>query len=166
MPKVIRNMIADYLNTAAEGPTETWSLMGAGFTSLDENPSAKVDSTAYISDASASGTITGYENTFAFDTQFISDEAAIKKIYEIARNQKVGSDAECDYLRVDLWDTPTTETKYPARKFRVAVEVTGITGAGTEVVRVAGNLHQVGDFVPGKFDISTKTFTPDSEEST
>ena len=129
MPKVIRNMIADYLNTAEEGPTETWSLMGV-------------------------------------DTQFISDEAAIKKIYEIARNQKVGSDAECDYIRVDLWDTPTTETKYPARKFRVAVEVTGITGAGTEVVRVAGNLHQVGDFVPGKFDTSLKTFTSDGEKST
>lgn len=164
--KVIRYRIADYLNTADTGSSETWSLMGAGFTSLDENPSAKVDTTAYISDASASGTITGYENTFAFDTQFISEEPAIKKIYGIARDQKTGSEAECDYVRVDLWDSSAggESTSFPARKFKVAVEVTGITGAGTEVIRVAGNLHQVGNFIPGTFDTATKKFTAASEE--
>lgn len=158
MAKVIRYMIADYLNTGT-GSTETYSLMGAGFSALDENPSAKVDTTAYINDKSASGTITGYENTFAFDTQLISDEAAIEKIYNIARNQKTGTDAECDYVRVDLWDAPESGSAYPARKFKVCVEVTGITGAGTEVVKVAGNLHQVGDFIPGTFDTATKAFT-------
>ena len=157
MNKVIRYMIADYLNTATDS-TATYSMMGAGFTALDENPSAKVDKTAYISDRSASGSITGYENKFAFDTQLISDDAAVKYLYNVARNQKVGEEAETDYLRVDLYE-PAQNSAYPARKFRVAIEVTGITGAGTEIVRVAGNLHQVGDFVEGTFDPSTKTFT-------
>ena len=157
MNKVIRYMIADYLNTGTDS-TETYSMMGAGFTALDENPSAKVDKTAYISDRSASGSITGYENKFAFDTQLISDDAAVKYLYNVARNQKVGEEAETDYVRVDLYETAQSSA-YPARKFRVAIEVTGITGAGTEIVRVAGNLHQVGDFVEGTFDPSTKTFT-------
>lgn len=163
MPKVIRYQIADYLETKAAadgGAGAVNSLMGLGFLTLDENPSAKVETTAYINNRSASGTITGYETVFPFDTQLISDEEAVKFIYEIARNQKTGSEAETYYYRVDLFNGTGTNTSYPARRFKVAVEVTGITGAGTEIVRVAGNLHQVGDFTPGTFDVETKTFAP------
>lgn len=156
--KVIRYMIADYLETAA-GEAPTNSLMGTGFLTLDENPSAKVDKTAFVSDKSASGSITGYETTFPFDTQLIKDDAAIEYLYNIARDQKTGSDAETNYYRVDLYKGEDGKTSYPCRKFRVAVEVTGVTGAGTEIVRVAGNLHQVGNFVEGTFDTTTKTFT-------
>lgn len=156
MSKVIRYQVADYLNTAASGDA-AFALMGVGFNTLDESPSAKVDKTAYINDRSASGSITGYENTFPFDTQLISDDDAIKFIYDIARNQKTGSDAETDYVRVELFETATAGA-YPARKFRVAVEVTGITGQGTEIMKVAGNLHQVGNFVDGTFNPTTKAF--------
>lgn len=161
MAKVMRYMIADYLKTGST-PSDTYSLMGTGFTTLDENPAAKVEKTPYINDKSASGTITGYENSFAFDTQMISDDAAISFLYDIARNQKTGSDAETDYIRVDLYKDEVSGA-YPARKFRVCVEVTGITGAGTEIVKVAGNLHQVGNFVEGTFNPSTKAFTAKSE---
>ena len=159
MKKVIRYQIADYLNVGT-GDSAEFALMGVGFNSLDENPSAKIDKTAYISDRSVSGTIIGYENSFAFDTQFISDDAAIKKIYDIARNQKTGGEAETEYVRVDVYAGESDDaTTFPARKFRVAVEVTGVTGAGTEIVRVAGNLHQVGNFEEGTFDTKTNTFT-------
>ena len=158
MKKVIRYQIADYLNVGTDNSTE-FALMGVGFNSLDENPSAKIDKTAYISDRSVSGTIIGYENSFAFDTQFISDDLAIKKIYDIARNQRTGGEAETEYVRVDVYAGNDDATTVPARKFRVAVEVTGVTGAGTEIVRVAGNLHQVGNFEEGTFDIQSKTFT-------
>ena len=73
MAKVMRYMIADYLKTGST-PSDTYSLMGTGFTTLDENPAAKVEKTPYINDKSASGTITGYENSFAFDTQMISGD--------------------------------------------------------------------------------------------
>ena len=161
MSKVIRYMIGDYLGiTTGSGSsaTTTYYLLGTGVNTLDENPAAKVDKTAFINDRSASGTITGYENSFSFDTQFISDDEAIKAIYEVARDQKTGSDAEFDYVRVDLYEEATGGAD-PARKFRVACEVTGVTGAGTEIVKGAGNLHQVGDFVEGTFNPTTKTFT-------
>ena len=157
MNKIIRYQIADYLNTSKSG-SDNYALMGAGFSALDENPSAQVDKTAYISDRSVSGTIIGYENSFAFDTQFIADDEAIRFIYDIARNQKTGGEAEAEYVRVEAFDNEGG-TSYPARKFRVAVEVTGITGAATEIMRVAGTLHQVGNFVDGTFDIQSKTFT-------
>lgn len=157
MNKIIRYQIADYLNTGSSG-SDNYALMGAGFSALDENPSAQVDKTAYISDRSVSGTIIGYENSFAFDTQLIADDDAIRFIYDIARNQKTGGEAEAEYVRVEVFDNEGG-TSYPARKFRVAVEVTGITGAATEIMRVAGTLHQVGNFVDGTFDIQSKTFT-------
>lgn len=157
MNKVIRYMIADYLNTGTSS-TEDYNLMNVGFTALDENPSAKVENTPYIGDRSSSGSITGYENTFPFDTQLISDEAAIAFIYDIGRNQKTGQDAETDYVRVEVFESESSS--YPARKFRVAVEVSSITGEGTNIVKMAGNLHQVGNFVDGTFDITTKEFTP------
>lgn len=156
--KVIRYQVADYLAPISEG-NEAYALMGAGFSALDENPSATVDKTAYINDKSASGAITGYENTFAFDTQLISDEAAIEQIYDIARNQKTGSEAEAHYVRVELFKGEEGGSSFPARRFRVAIEVTGITGAGTEIMKVAGTMHQVGNFEDGDFDIKTKVFT-------
>ena len=157
--KVIRCDIADYLDVGTDGSAE-FVLLGVGVNSLDEQPSAKIDKTAYVSDRSVSGTIIGYENKFAFDMHLLAKHPAIRKIYDISRNQKTGSDAETDYVRVDLYDGEGESTTYPARKFHVAVEVSGITGEGTGIVRVAGNLHQVGNFVDGTFDTVSNMFTP------
>lgn len=157
MNKIIRHQIADYLNIAA-GDAPEYALMGAGFTALDENPNAQVETSAYISDKCASGSVTGYENSFAFDTQMISDDAAVAFIYGVARNQKTGADAETDYVRVELFGGGNAV--YPARRFRVAVAVEDITGEGTKIVRIAGRLVQVGSFAEGSFNVSTKTFTP------
>lgn len=160
MDKVNRHRIADYLNTGAAS-TEEYSLMGTGFTSLSESPSAKVDKTAYIHNKSASGSITGYENVFPFNSDLIADDAAVMALYEVGRNQKTGKDAEFDYVRVDLYKEAVSNA-YPARKFRVAVEITEISGESVETVKVSGNLHQVGDFIEGTFNTTTKSFTPAS----
>jgi len=159
---IIRNMIADYLNVAEIGGTPEWVLMGAGFNTLDESPQAQIDTKAYISDRAATSIIKGYQTQFPFDTDLIESEKAVMALYNVGRNQLQGGMAEMEYVRVELFlDTsPASEGVHPARKFRVAVEVAGITGAGAEVIHVAGNLNNVGDFVDGQFDIGTKTFTP------
>lgn len=162
MDKVNRHRIADYLNTGTAS-AEEYSLMGTGFTSLSESPSAKVDKTAYIHNKSASGSIVGYENVFPFNSDLISDDAAVMALYNIGRDQKTGADAELDYVRVDLYKEAVSSA-YPARKFRVAVEITEISGESIETVKVSGNLHQVGDFIEGTFNTTTKAFTPASAE--
>lgn len=155
---VIRYQIADYLGIPATGETTTFHLMGTGFNTLDESPTATVDKKAYISDKSATGTITGYENVFAFDSDLMSDEQAIMALYDVGRNQKTGADAQFSYVRVELFKTGAGNA-YPARKFTVAAEIASISGAGAETVKVSGNLHQVGNFVDGTFNPTTKTFT-------
>lgn len=160
MKKVMRYMIADYLGLKGSGDTTEFHLMGTGFTGLNESPSPKVDTQAYISDKNASSTVTGYENSFSYDTQFVQDEAAVAALVQVAHDQLTGEDAEFDYVRVDLYD-PVTENgnTFRARKFRVCAEVGDISGDATEVVTTSGTLHQIGDFVAGTFDTTSKKFT-------
>jgi hypothetical protein len=156
----IRYQIMDFLNN---GTTETpeWFYMNQGFNSLDESPAAQINTKAYVGDRSASGIVTGYQTVFPFNIDLIPNQAPINKIYQTATRQLTGGEAEADYIRVDAFNVSNADPDtYPARKFRVSIQVDSITGAGTEIINLAGQLNNVGTFVEGTFNTSTKTFTP------
>ena len=160
MPKkIMRYMIADYLIFKDKEGEVTTALLGTGFTSLNESPSPKVNSDAYISDKNASPTITGYENSFPYDAHMIQDEDALMALYRVGRDQLVGEDAEFDLVRVDLYEAGSTANTYPARKFHVACEPGDTNGDPTDITTTSGTLHQIGDLVQGTFNTETKTFT-------
>lgn len=155
---VMRYQIADYLNTG--GQVEKYSFMGVGFNTLDENPSAQSDGKTYISDRAQTNSIKSYQPQFPFDTDLMKSEEAVMALYEVGRNQRTGSEAELDYIRVEIFKKiEGKENTFAARKFRVSVEVSSIAGAGGEAIKVTGNLNNVGDFVDGEFDTTTLTFT-------
>jgi len=163
-------MITDFLNVGSFD-VPRYVLMGTGFTSLDESPNAQAESRPYISDRSSTSIIRGYEAQFPYNADIIASEEAIMKIYEIGRNQRQAGEAEADYVRCEAFMPTGIHNVHPARKFRVAVEVTDTTGEGTQIIESSGNLNAVGDFIPGCFNIDTKTFypgvvtrTPDNEE--
>ena len=161
---VTRSDVADFLYCNAGGK-QGYFLMGMGFTTLDENPNAQAEQRAYISDRSVSSIIRGYETQFPFATDMIQSEPPIMKILDIGRNQRRGSAAETEYVRVEVF-LPTGMTDvHPARKFRVSIEVTDVTGPGAQIIECSGNLNQVGDFTPGAFDITSKTFYPGTMDS-
>lgn len=165
--QILRWAVGDYLGTGT-GTSATFSLMGLGFTQLDENLNAVVDEKAYINDKASTKNITGYGATFPFTADVYSDDAAIAELNQIADDQATGSAAIREYIRtkflVDNSGEPVT-TIVEARKFNVAVEVTSRTGGGTEALVIAGNLHQRGDFVKGTFNLTTKEFTPESSST-
>ena len=79
-------------------------------------------------------------------------------IRDIAEEQQIG--VETDFIRVRLYQPiASKENTFYARKFRVSVEVSSITGAGGEIISQEGNLNQIGDVVIGEFNTQTKTFT-------
>lgn len=157
MPNVIkRHQYADYLNVGKPDVPD-WVLMGVGFTTLDEEPNAQTDTVKYVCDKASSTSVTGYDTTFPFEAEQIKEEKAINDIYKIARNHALGSDAERDYLRVELWNPGEAENTFEARKFRVAVAVSEISGENK--MSMSGNLNAVGDPVFGTFNTTTKTFT-------
>ncbi len=155
---VMRHQIADYLNTGHNG-TPSFALMGVGFNTLDENPNAQTDGKTYIHQKAQTSQIKNYQAQFPFDTDLIASQEAVMALYNIGRNQKTGSEAEMEYVRVELFQPhETLENTFLARKFKVAVAVTGISGVGGESVKVTGTLHGVGDPVYGSFNTTTKAF--------
>ncbi|MEI3577919.1 MAG: hypothetical protein V8Q07_05655 [Acutalibacteraceae bacterium] len=54
--------IADYIDTTPNTETATYALMGTGFKTLDENPSAQTKSKKYVCDSSATKSIASYDD--------------------------------------------------------------------------------------------------------
>lgn len=153
--------IADYIDTTPNTETATYALMGTGFKTLDENPSAQTKSKKYVCDSSATKSIASYDDSFPFEIDQIREQPAIEFICEIGEQRKTGSDAETTYVRVDL-DKPVSATienvEYEARLFHVAVEVASFTNDDGEMTG-SGNLLGIGDLTKGKFNVETKKFT-------
>lgn len=154
-----RRGYANYLNVGKS--TEEYVLMGAGFTELNESPSAQTASKKYINDKSATKRITGYDWSTAFNTDMIREEKAVDFICNIGEYQLIGDEAETDYVIVDL-DKPGEGGSFKARKIRVAIEVASFDNNDGELA-CSGNLLGIGDLIPGTFNTATKKFTPDSE---
>lgn len=150
-----RHQYADYLNIGTEEQPE-WVLMGAGFTTIDEEPGAQSESVKYVCDKSASSEVVSYETSFSFEAEQIMSEEAISDIYNIGRNHCIGTDAEREYCRVELWNRATGSNNFEARKFKVSVEVSSF--AGETKMGISGSLHTIGDPILGTFNTTTKRF--------
>lgn len=153
-----RRNLADYLNVGTEATPE-FALMGIGFTELDEEPSAQTTTKKYINMSSASSSITGYEWSSAFVTDIIPDEKAIDFICNIGERELTGAATETDYIKVDL--DKKVGDEYEAKKRTVAIEITNFKSNDGEM-QASGNLKAKTDWVFGKFDAATKTFTPEA----
>lgn len=151
-----RHEYADFLNVGTTA-SPNYVLMGTGFTTLDEEPGAQSESVQYVNEKSSSSEVVSYETKFPFEADQIMEQDAISDIYNIARNHCIGSDAEREYVRVELWNRASANT-YEARKFVVSVEVS--TFSGEKKQTISGTMNAVGDPVIGTFNTSTKTFTP------
>lgn len=129
---------------------------------IDENPNAQTTQKHYTADKSATTLTTGYQTQFPITADLYKDNKVVEFIRDIGEEQKLG--VEADYFRVRLYQPiPEKQNTYYARKFRVGFEISGITGAGGEIMSIDGNMNAIGDAVVGEFNISTKTFTPASE---
>lgn len=158
-----RHQFADYLNIGTED-TPRFVLMGTGFKTLDEEPGAQTESKKYVNEKASSSSVVGYETKFPFDSDLIKEEPAVIALYKVGRNHYTGSDAEFEYVRVELWEpAPGKPNEFAARKFIVAAEISKTSG--DKDISVSGNLNAVGDFIPGTFNTKTRTFTPGDDET-
>lgn len=161
MVKVMRYMLREYYGIPAEeGSTVAYHYVNRGFTQLDESGGAQVETEAFIGDKNGSTTVTGYENNWAYNTQYISDETVCKDIVDIARYQRTGSDCERDLVSIDMSETPESEGVYKARHFKIAVEAAPPNGEPRSITTSEGTFHQIGDLEEGTFNVATLTFTP------
>lgn len=159
-----RRTIANYLDVAETGAQSAdFALMGVGFKSLEENPSAQTKSRKYVCDKSATQTINGYSWSTPFELDQIREQDAVEFICNIGEQQLTGADAERDYVMVDLGKPVSSggtavENTYYARKIKVAIELAAFSNDDGNL-GANGNLLGVGDIINGTFNTSTRTFT-------
>lgn len=153
-----RRSLANYLYVGEE-----YELCGVGFTDLNENPSAQTSKKRYINQKSSTTTITGYDWSAPFKTDMIRSDKVVDFICGIGEKQLTGSDAESDYIIVDLDKAIVEEPNtFYARKIHVAIEVSSFEASDGDMV-ASGNFVGSGDIVEGKFNTQTKKFTIDEE---
>lgn len=159
-----RRMEANYLNIGASS-AEEWELMGTGYTDLNEKPSAQTKDKRYINMKSKSKSIVGYDWSSEFTADQIPSQKTIKYLIDIGKLQKTGSDAETDYIMVDL-DEPKSEAEntFHARKIHVAIEISDFGNEDGEMT-VSGNLLGKSDIQEGWFNTTTKSFTAGNDET-
>ena len=73
-----RHMQANYINVGAG--SESYVLMGLGFTDLNESPAAQTSSKRYVNDKANTKRITGYDWTAPFTTDQIRSDTFISNL--------------------------------------------------------------------------------------
>lgn len=147
-----RKIQASYLKVK-----EAFELLGTGFTELNESPSAQTTSKRYINQSSSTQSVTGYEWSSAFNTDQIVSEKSIEHIRSIGEMQLTGSEAESEYLIVDLDKPGTLEGTFRARMIKVAIAVDEFPDNDGEL-GISGNFLGQSDPVEGTFTVASKEF--------
>lgn len=151
-----RSQVHVYMNIG-KADTPDWVRLGKGWKKFQENPNAQTESTLYICDDSSTTDVTSYEPNYAFECDLMHTNEAIKRIYDIAKGRKTGSDCVVDIVTVDAFEETESNKICTAYRENLSVQVTSIDGE--KKMSMSGNLNGQGDGVKGTFDLDSKTFT-------
>lgn len=156
--KVTRNLIREYYGIPS-GNSVTYAYVNVGFVKCNEESNPKIDKTAFVGDANATCTVTGYENGWEYEAQYVKGDPVVDDLAAIGREQKTGADCERTLISVDMTAPVSGQTGvYEARKATIAVEANPPAGDPRSVTKLSGTFHQTGDLVTGVFNVTAKTF--------
>ena len=157
--KVTRNLIREYYGIPANDAT-AYHYVNAGFVKCNEDNNPKLDKTAFVGDVNGTCTVTGYENGWEYEAQYVKGDAVVDDLAAIARGQKIGSDCERTLVSVDMTEPVDGQTGvYAARRAVIAVEANPPTGDPKSIVKLSGTFHQTGDLTIGTFNVTSRAFT-------
>ncbi len=155
----MREMLRHYFNIGTSD-TPKYALIGDGVTSLTENFNPETETKHYIHQASGTTRIKSYTPSMNFSKDYIKDEEFQTWIDKKVKVLPIGKDAESDYIRVNIAETPISEGVYNAVKRGCTYQFDSIGGdAGSDVVN-SMTIGGVGDGIQGTFNVETLTFTP------
>lgn len=154
----MREKLVHFLNIGSS-TTASYALLGDGITSLTEEFNPETETKQYINQANGVTTIKSYTPSISVEKEYIKNEAVQTWMNEKVRLLPTGSDAESDYIRVNLFDETTTTNEYKAVKRKCSYQIDSVGGdAGSELI-TALTLGGIGDGIQGTFNVQTKTFT-------
>ncbi|MBQ8569328.1 MAG: hypothetical protein IJ446_08935 [Oscillospiraceae bacterium] len=132
--------------------TVSYAQCGAAWLVFSESPNAQTKSRKFINEKTERSNITRYAPQWSFECLLMYDRPEIKKLYDIVKQRKTGSDTVVTFIVVDKFD------KDSARMVRAAVQITSLDDDDDMIIK--GTFYNQGDEVLGTFDTNTGVFTP------
>lgn len=141
-----------------------YALLGDGISSLTEEFNPESEGKHYINQSAGSNKVKSYAPSISVEKEYIKEEELQKWMNEKIRILPVGTDAESDYIRINILDEPSSGGEYPAVKRPCTYQFDSIGGDGGGDIMNNMTLTGNGDTVQGTFNIKTLKFTPNPEE--
>lgn len=157
----MREKLMHFFNIGS-AQTASYVLLGDGITSLTEEFNPESETKQYINQSNGTTNIKSYTPSISVEKEYIKNDDLQAWWDEKVKILPTGSDAEADYIRVNVFDTTSTSGTYKAVKRRCTYQFDSIGGdAGSELMNNM-TLGGIGDGIQGTFNVSTKTFTPNA----
>ncbi len=153
-----RSLFAKFLNTGTSA-APTWSIIGDGVVSATINYNPQVTTEQYIHQDSATTEVDSYQPVLPVEASLMVGDSVLDVIDGLRQSRAVLGDAHKELLMVYLYETPV-DNQYPAERQEVSVMVDDFGGDGGSPIKVNFTLNFVGDPVLGKYNPTSKTFTP------
>lgn len=154
---VNRSEVRSYMNTATSGGTESYALMGEGFTNLSESKNAQEYSRKYVHENTERTDVVGYAPSVAYSVDVYTNNPVIQRIRDVTDKELVGTDAQVDIVTVEHFEGEATSRKAVKRTYAIIPDA---KGDGTEALVYTGSFRAVGDLIAGTWDETGKKFTP------
>lgn len=161
----MRNDLKHFIDVAMSSEAPKFELLGDGVESLTEEMNPEEETKHYINTAKGSNRIKSYSRTFEVDKEDCVDDAVQTWIDKLVDDLPTGKEAETSFVRLRLKDKTDTGV-YKAIRVPCAVSVSSSGGDGGDYVHNVISVKQCGEDIKGTFDITTKTFTVDTESTT
>lgn len=143
--------------TTAPTVSETFSLIGEGFTQLAESKNPQEYSRKYVSDKTTRTDLTGFAPQYDYTMDYIDGDPVVAEIAKITDNELLGTDARRNIVAVNLWSDPSGVAC--EAKMRPYAIIPNQKADGTDALVYSGSMKAAGDFIDGTFNTTTKTFT-------
>lgn len=159
----MREKLMHFFNIGTAG-TPVYVLLGDGITSLTEEFNPESETKQYINQANGTTNIKSYTPSISVEKEYIKDEELQQWIDKKIKVLPTGTEAESDYVRINIMEKPTSNGEYPAVKRKCSYQFDNIGGdAGTEL-KNSMTLGGIGDGIQGFFNVATKTFRENASE--
>ena len=164
--KIMRSSLRHYLLTATV-PSDVWSQLNKGISSLSSSFNPEVEEEAYIGDDAKTKYATGLAVETSFDMNYDSADAANDYIFDVMWARSIGTAAETYMLTVDMTEATTTGvapdevTTYAAVKDKVSIAFNNMGDEAVKPLKISVTLGHQGDPVFGEYEPITGVFTAD-----
>lgn len=162
----MREDLRHYIDTKmndAQGPA--YEMLGDGVSTLTEEMNPQEETKHYINMAADSNAVKSYQRSFEVDKEDCVEDEVQVWIDDLVDKLPTGASANTSFVRFRLKDAVSGSAgTYKAIKVPCTVSVSSSGGDGGDYVHNVISVKQSGDDIPGTFNISTKTFTPDETE--